>query len=487
MKSATSGVLWSAASQFSTQIFQFIVITILARLLLPEDFGIIGMAVIFTGLVQTINELGLSASIIQRKNITENHLSTSFWISLGLGIILCITTVTISPYIADFFKNELVGPVVSVLSIGFISGAAGVVHKSLLLKNIDFKKIAIVEIIASVMSGAVSVTMALLGFSVWSLVFGTVLGNFARMVLLWVVCTWRPSVIVDLTSFKELFTFGVHVMGSRFLNYIDSNADYLLIGKFLSATALGHYTFAYQLSTFPLSRISSIITSVTFPAFSIIQDDNDMLRYAYLKVIKYISLVTFPMLSGLIVVAPDFIPIVFGEKWTPMIIPLQILCVAGALWSIGTTVGSVLMSKGRADIQFKWNVFTAIVLPIAILIGIRYGIVGVAMAMTITSCILVFIIQKIVNNLINLNSSDFFKALYPATFGSSILILSLITFQKLISIIYLHDILSLVGSLIVGVMSYFFTIRILFSNDFDEISELSNQMGLLYAIEKIRK
>ncbi|AKB76259.1 Lipopolysaccharide biosynthesis protein WzxC [Methanosarcina lacustris Z-7289] len=475
MKSATRGVFWSGISQFSTQMYQFIVIIVLARLLYPEDFGIIGMAVIFTGLVQTINELGLSAAIIQKKNINDNHLSTSFWISLGLGISLFITTVIISPYIADFFKNELVGPVVSVLSIGFIFGSCSVVHRSLLQKNIEFKKIAITEIVASVMSGSLSIILALFGFGVWSLVFGTILSNFTRSVLLWKVCTWRPSMTFDLTSFKELFSFGAHVMGSRFLNYIDSNIDYLLIGKFLSATALGHYTLAYQLSTFPLTRISSIITSVTFPTFSIIQDDNDTLRYAYLKVIKYISTITFPLLAGLIMVAPDFIPIAFGEKWAPMIVPLQILCVAGALKSVGTTVGSILLSKGRSDIQFKWNVFTAIVLPIAILIGIRYGITGVAMAITMMSFLLCLIIQSIANNLINLNFSDYFKALYPATIGSILVIISLLIYQKLS--IYNHlDIFSLTSSIIIGVLVYMLVMRIMAKDLFIEIKVLITDM-----------
>ncbi len=475
IKSVTRGVFWSGISQFSTQIYQLVVITILARLLFPEDFGIIGMAMIFTGLVKTINELGLSAAIIQKKSINDNHLSTSFWISLGLGIILFITTVIISPYIAEFFKNDQVGPVVSVLSIGFIFGPCGVVHRSLLQKDIEFKKIAVTEISASVMSGALSIILALLGFGVWSLVFGTILSNLTRVVLLWKVCTWRPSMTFDLTSFKELFSFGAHVMGSRFLNYIDSNIDYLLIGKFLSATALGHYTLAYQLSTFPLTKISSIITSVTFPAFSIVQDDNDTLRSAYLKVNKYISTITFPLLAGLIMVAPDFIPIVFGEKWAPMIVPLQILCVAGALKSVLTTVGSIFLSKGHSDIQFKWNVFTAIVLPIAILIGIRYGITGVAMAITIMSFLLFLIIQSVANNLINLNFSDYFKALYPATTGSMLVIISLLIYQKLS--IYSHlDIFWLISSIILGIIVYILAMRIIAKELFREIKILITDM-----------
>lgn len=460
IKSVTNGVFWSGISQFSTQIYQSLVVTILARVLFPEDFGIIGMAVIFTGLVQTINELGLSAAIVQRKNINDNHLSTAFWISLGFGIILFIITLIISPCISDFFKNELVGPVVSVLSIGFIFGSCGAVHRSLLQKNIEFKKIAVTEISSSVISGTLSIILALLGFGVWSLVFGTILGNFTRVMLLWKVCTWRPSMIVDVTSFKELFGFGSNVMGSRFLNYIDSNSDYLLIGKFMSATALGHYTFAYQLSMLPLISISSIITNVTFPTFSIIQDDNDMLRHAYLRVNAYISTVTFPLLAGMIMVSPDFIPIVFGEKWTPVIVPLQILCVAGAIKSVGTTVGSILLSKGRSEIQFKWNIFTAIVLPIAVLIGITYGIIGVAMAMTIMSFLLALIIQIVANNLINLSFYDYCKALYPATTGSMLVMISLLIYQKLS--IYNHlEIFSLISSIILGILVYIFVMRII--------------------------
>lgn len=471
MKSATRGVLWSGISQFSTQMYQFLVMIILARVLFPEDFGIIGMAMIFTGLIQTINELGLSAAIIQKKNINDNHLSTSFWISLGSGIILSMITIVISSYIADFFKNELVGAVVSVLSIGFIIGSCGIVHKSLLQKNIEFKKIAVTEISASITSGTLSIILALFGFGVWSLVFGTIINNFIRVVLLWKVCTWQPSLVINLKDFKELFSFGAHVMGSNILNYFDSNVDYLLIGKFLSATALGHYTLAYQLSTFPLMKISTIVTSVTFPAFSIIQDDNDILRNAYLKVIKYISLVTFPLLAGLIMVAPDFIPMVFGEKWMPMIVPLQILCVSGALKSVVTTVGSILLSKGRSDIQFKWNVFTAIMLPIAILIGIRYGITGVAMAITIMSFLFFFIIQSIANNLIILGFSDYFKALYPATIGSMFIIISILIYQK--SSIYNHlDLFSLISSITMGFLLYILVIRIVAKDIFREIKFL---------------
>ena len=469
------GVGWSGISQIVTQGFQFIVKVILARLLVPEDFGIIGMALIFTTLIQTVNELGLSAAIIQRKDINEKHLSTSFWISVFMGMILCAIAIIASPFIADFFKEGIVQPIVSILSIGFILGSFGTVHRTLLEKKIDFKNMTITEIGATASSGIVSVVFALLGFGVWSLVIGSLMGSFGRSALLWLRCPWRPSLIFDFKSFEDLFGFGKNVMGSRILDYISANADYLLIAKFLSATSLGLYTLAYQMAIFPLSQISSIITRVTFPTFSTIQDDNAKLRQGYLKAIKYTSLITFPLLAGLVVVAPEFIPIVIGEKWMPMVLPLQILCVAGALKSVGTHVGSILLSKGHSDIQFKWTMFTAIVLPIAILVGVQQDILGVAAAITVMSLSLFLIIQKITNRLIDLSFYDFFNALYPATVCSAILIASVLAFQRLSIFISLQDIASLVGSMITGSMFYMIAIRLIDNNSLKEVKALIKQ------------
>lgn len=469
------GIGWSGISQIITQGFQFTVKIVLARLLLPDDFGIIGMALIFTALMQTVNELGLSAAIIQRKDINNTHLSTSFWISILMGLILCAVTIISSPFIAKFFKKELIQPVINTLSIGFILGSFGTVHRTLLAKKIDFKNIAIVEAGVAAFSGIASIMLAFFGFGVWSLVIGSLMGSLGRSIVLWIICPWRPSTIFDMKSFKELFGFGKNVMGSRILNYIDSNADYLLIGKFLDATSLGLYTLAYQMAIFPLSKISSIIARVSFPAFSAIQNDNAKLRMGYLKLIKYTSLITFPLLAGLAVIAPELITIVIGEKWIRMILPLQILCISGALKSIGTHVGSILLSKGRSDIQFKWNIFTSIIIPSAILIGVRYGIVGVAMAVTIMSLSLFLIIQKITNSLIDLNLYDFFKALYPATICSIILIISVLVFQRLSLFLFLQGNMSLISSIIIGAVFYVIAVRIIDNEGIKEIRTLIKQ------------
>ncbi len=463
-KSTVSGVLWTGISQFLSQAFQFIVIIILARLLYPEDFGIVGMAAIFTGFISRFNELGLSAALIQRKNVNEIHLSTSFWTSLATGAILCILTIIVSPYIADYFQVEQVRTILIISSINFIVGSFTVIPRTLFSKSLDFKKLAIVEIWATFISGLISILLAVNGYGVWSLVLGMLSNSFISVLIFWKMSPWRPSSIFSIPHFKGLFSFGGYFMGSDVLNYMGSNVDYLVVGKMIGASALGYYTLAYNLITFPLNKISTIVTRVTFPAFSKIQDDNRGLHNGYLKSVQYISVITFPMLAGMFVIAPEFIVVVYGSKWAPMILPLQILCLAGALKSIGTTVGSILMAKGRPDIEFKWNIFTVIVRSIAVLLGVKYGIEGVAAMVTISGVLLFFIIQRITNKLIDLSMYNYFKALYPAINGSISLIIILTIYKEIIIIYGISNSEILISSIIIGIIVYALFMRIFFNN-----------------------
>lgn len=475
-RSTAFGVMWNGISQILSQVFQLAVIIILARLLFPQDFGIVGMAAIFTGFISRFNELGLSAAIIQRKNIDELHLSTSFWTSLGTGIILCILTVIVSPYIAEYFEEELVEPILIISSISFIFGALTVIPRTIFTKSLDFKKIAIIEILATVISGIIAISLALSNFGVWSLVIGNISITLIQALLFLQMNEWRPSYKFSIPHFKELFAFGGHVMGSGVMNYIDTNIDYLVVGKMIGATALGYYTLAYNLITFPLYKISTIITRVTFPAFSKIQDDNINLKIGYLKVVRYISMITFPMLAGMFVVAPEFIMVVYGSKWQPMILTLQILCLAGALKSIGTTVGTILLSKGRADIQFKWNFFTMIVMTIAVLIGVKYGIEGVAAMVTISTLSLFFIIQKITNNLINLSMYNYLKVIYPSMAGSISLMMGVSVYKKIMILYGISHFEMLLSSIIVGTLIYIFFMYLFFNEFFKEMQLTINKI-----------
>jgi PST family polysaccharide transporter len=475
-KSTAIGIFWTGISQSSTQVFQLIVIVILARLLDPKDFGVVGLAAIFIGLINTINELGLSAAIIQKKDLDEIHLSTSFWANIGTGTVLCIFIILVSSYVADFFQEELVQPILIVTSLNLIIGSFGVVPRSLLEKSLNFKIISIAEVVASLVSGIVSIFLAINGYGVWSLVYGGLSYNFISVAILWKFKTWKPSLVFNFAHFKELFNFGSHVMGSYLLNYIDSNVDRLIVGKMLGTSALAYYTIPFSLIKFPFSRISMVVTRVLFPAFSAVQYDNDILRKGYLRAVRYISLTTFPLLAGLFAVGPEFVEVIFGPKWTPMILPLQILCLLGALISIGTTVGSILLSKGRADLQFKWNIITAIVLPIAVITGSNYGLAGVAGAVTIMELILFPFIQKITNNLIDLSMYSYIKTIYPAIISSITLIAGVEIFQRIIININMPVASILVSSIIIGFIVYVSFLWLFFNELFKEIKLLIREI-----------
>lgn len=472
-QTAAKGVMWVSISQFSTQAFQFVVTIFLARLLIPEDFGIVGMAAVFTGFVVCINRLGFNAAIVQKKEITEKHLSTAFWSCVLIAIILYILTIAISPFIAGFFNKEIVRPVVCIVAIGFILGALGTVQRSLLSKQFNFKNLAKVEIGIAISYGVSSIFLALMGRGVWSLVYGGIFSDMVGTLLLWILCKWRPKLMFDYKSFKELFSFGMYVTGENVVNYISANIDYLLVGRFIGAHFLGVYTIAYMLMDFSRNKISNIITRVAFPAFSTIQDDNQRLRKGYLMVIKYISIITFPATMGLLIVAPEFITSVYGGKWKEVIIPLQIMCIAGILRSIGTTVGSVQYAKKRADIGFKWNLIELSILTLSIIIGIKYGIVGVAIAVTLTTVLLEPIIQWITNRLIELKFADIWHALRPASICSFVMICSLLIYNGILQeIINLSDFIMLVSSITLGIIVYFLLFKKYFNPIFNEMVNL---------------
>lgn len=473
----TFGILWNGISQFSTQIFQFITIIILARLLTPEDFGIVGLATLFTGLITVINELGMSAAIIQRKDINDVHISTSFWTNIGMGIILFIFTVIISPFVANFFHEELMRPILIVSSTGLVIGSFGVVHRALLEKNINFKNITIVEVCAAFGSGMVSILLAINNFGVWSIVLGSVASTFISVVILWKLSKWRPSLKFSSKHFKELFSFGGNVAGSQLLNYIAMRVDYLIIGKMLGTTSLGYYSLARMITSLPVQKVSWTIMRVVFPAFSSVQYNRDVLKKGYLNVTKYISLITFPMLAGIFVVAPEFINTFYGSKWTPVIILVQILALQGAIVSICSMTGTIQYVKGRSDIQFKWQIFTAIIMTIAVLIGSNYGITGVAISLTITTFILAFIIQSITNMLIDLSMRDYIKEIIPATISSILLVAGVIIYKNIVSMhMDMNMLVTLLSSIFIGIIVYLILIWKFYKCIFNDAKLLIHEM-----------
>jgi len=449
------GTSWIAFSQIINQLLSFGIIVVLARLLDPDDFGTVAISAVFVGFVGMLGNLGMGQAIIQRQKIDEYYLSTCFWTSFFSGIGIAIVLILISPFVSNYYHKDILKYIIIISSLSFIFGALTSTHITLLTKELEFNKIALLNIFRKVISGGTAIILAVYGFGVWSLVMGGLVASILILPIVWHLVKWRPKIIFRKKCFKDLFGFGSNLLAFNIFNYFSRNFDNLIIGKILGTQSLGYYSVAYNLMMKPLQHISWSIGRVLFPAFSSIQDDKERVKSAYLKVVRTISLITFPMMMGLMVVSKEFIITWYGSKWSPVIVPLQLLCVVGAFQSIGTTVGSIFTSQGRPDLQLKWGIFASTVCVIAFLIGIKWGLIGLIIAyMCATICLWPFS-HYIANNLIGLKMKKFYETLIPAAISSVLMAFIIIIFKYInIKILNLNIYFTLIISIMLGIISY---------------------------------
>ncbi|SFG36470.1 Membrane protein involved in the export of O-antigen and teichoic acid [Desulfotomaculum arcticum] len=385
-----SGVAWSGAAQLIRQLLYFVISVILARLMSPREFGLIGMTTVFTGFAALFSDLGLGAALIQKSGIEERHLSTVFWINIAAGVVLTAVVIAAAPLIAMFYQEPALRLLTMAIAFNFVIGAFKVVHNALLQKAMDFRRLAKIEIAAVFISGSAATVAALSGFGVWSMVIQSLVLTVTSVVIMWLCSTWRPTWHYDTGALKELTGFSTSLLGFNVINYWIRNLDNVLIGKYISSTALGIYTRAYSLMLLPLTQISRVISLVMFPAMSAIQKDLSKTKEVYLRSTRIIALVTFPLMMGLLVVAEPFIATIYGNKWQGVIPVLKIFCLNGAMQSVGTTVGWIYTSQGRTDLMFKWSLFAGLIKGTSIIIGLRWGITGVAAAYVLSGCIVLW-------------------------------------------------------------------------------------------------
>lgn len=431
-KQATSGIKWSSVSQIGRQVMQFATTAILARLLSPADFGLLGMATIIIGFVELFKDLGTSAAVIQRKNLSESLVHSIFWINVAFGILGTIILFITSPLVANFYEEPRVAPVLMLLSITFFISGISILQKALLEKDLAFNKLAKIEIIAVLNGSAIGIVSALLGFGVWSLVYQLLTVTTVTTILLWIATRWKPKLVFSWNEVKQVSSYSLHLTGFNIFNYFARNADYLLIGKFLGSQSLGYYTLAYRLMLYPLQNISAVLSRVMFPVFSQVQNDNARFSRAYLKVVATIALVTFPIMIGLWAVSEPFILTLFGSQWQPVILLLMILAPVGMTQSLGTTVGTIYTAKGRTDWMLRWGIGSGILVTFAIVIGLQWGIVGIATAYATATAILTYPSFAIPFHLIGLRVSDLIAVVWRPFFASLLMLGVLMSLKMLI-------------------------------------------------------
>lgn len=390
-----SSMIWNAFQRFGTMSISFISNIVLARILVPDDFGCIGMLSIFIVLSEVFIDGGFGSALIQKKEVNQVDYSTIFYWNLFIAVCLYVVLFITAPFIAVFYNMPNLQSILQVVSIVLIINGFSVIHTTILTKQLKFKLIAKVNLIASVIGLVASIVAALFGLGVWSLVIKTILSGLIVAVLLWKYNEWRPLFIFSWDSLQSLFSFGGLMLLSRLLNTLFENLQGLVIGKFFTARDLGFYSQARRLDEIPSVSISKIVTNVSFPVFSKISDI-DSLRNAVQKNILCTTYLLFPLEILLIVVADSLIVFLFSDKWIESIPYFRILCIYSMFVSLNAINTNVYIAMGKSGLYF-WIQLIKKVLGIALIwVGLQFGVIGIAWSLSITG-ILWWVIAAIAN------------------------------------------------------------------------------------------
>lgn len=384
MKGIFRGGVLSYGSLLTGKVLTFASTLVLARVLDPADFGLVGYALLMLGFLTVLKSGGMGRAIIYRQDLTDDEAGEVFVISMAFALVFTCVAWLLAPAVATFFAQPQMTLVARVLSLSFIINALGETHESQLKKRMQFGRAFTPAIVFSIVRGLVSVALAIAGFGYWSLVWGQLCGDAAYTLSCWGLFRWLPRLRLRRATAATLLRYGLHVVLLELIALAVINADEVIVGKQLGSTALGLYSVAYTLAQICTISLASAVSVAVFPAFAVAQYDHAALRAGYLDVLRYTALVLAPVGAGLLVTAPAFVHAFFTSSWWPMIPVIQALAVYGAIFAIGWSAGDVWLARGRPDIQWKLDSGQLVMLVPALLLGAKVdGITGVAVAQVV--------------------------------------------------------------------------------------------------------
>jgi len=468
------GILWVSLSNILLKFVNFTITVILARLLEPSDFGLVAIALIVVNFFEIFRDLGIGPALIHRKEDQDIAADTAFYIFPAVAFIFYAVSYFIAPAAAVFFREEELGILIRVLSLTFVIWSFGNLPRTLLTKDLEFKKLVIPQLLPKISYGAVAIVMALQGYGVWSLVGGRLVLEFMSVITIWKALDWRPSLRFDKIIALELFSYGKYVISAILIIFMISVIDITFIGRLLGSHELGYYSIAFGISGLFTFQLSIMVSKVMFPAFSKIKDDMDKMGSAYLKTLRYLSIIAFPAAFGIISVAWYFIKVVYGDKWLPAVVVLQVLCLYGLNKALLKITEILYLADGKPGIMTKINLCQFIIMLILIYpLTLRYGIIGTGIAAVIPSAMMVLLTFHEAGKIIDRSFLTIVKHIAPAATGSLIMVSLVLLLQQLIS--HLSPALVLLLSIGLGAVSYF---AFLWLTQKDEVLEIKRLIGV---------
>lgn len=465
---AAKGILWSTVERFSVQGVQFVIMIVMARLLTPYDYGIIGMLAIFIAVAQSLIDSGFSQALIRKQDRTDVDNNTVFYFNIVVSALLYLVLYVSAPFVADFYDTPQLCPVMRVVCLGIVFNSFAVVQRALLTIRIDFKTQAKAALTAAATSGIVGIVMAWHGFGVWSLVVQQLLNLGVNTGLLWLLSKWRPRLVYSWRSFHELFAFGSKLLASGLLDTVYRNIYPIVIGKLFSASSLGHYTRAHQFSEFPSSNVTGIIQRVTYPVLCEIQNDDVRLANIYRKFLKLSAFVIFPLMAGLAAVAEPFVNIMLGSQWGFCGQLLQVICFSMMWYPVHSINLNLLQVKGRSDLFLRLEVIKKILGVAVLCVTAPFGLMVMCYGQIFSSLVSLVINTYYTGKLINVGFVRQMRDLLPTT----ILCLIMFTLILLVNHFIGNDVVELCTGIVVGVVFYSLSSRVFKFSELDELLSL---------------
>jgi O-antigen/teichoic acid export membrane protein len=458
-----SGVRWGIIVSTATQVGRIAFMLALMRLLGPHNFGIVAQAVVVIAIAQIFVHFGLAVSIVQRPQLDHNEIGTAFWLNVAVGLLLAALVVISAPLLSDFFDTQELATVLGVLSISLILKSATVVPTAQLSRNMQFRSLGMIEVTATFVSGILGVAAATIGAGYWALVIQAVsLEAICLCLILYV--NGLPDLTWSTSTARSLWAFSSRILAADLVNCVSSNADKVLVAKFLGSTALGLYSLAFRVLQLTLS-VCTQVGRVVLPTFARLQGDRERLARAFLNMTETVSLVLFPALMMIILIAPIGVPWVVGEAWVEAIVPVQLVSAMTIPWILISNMGPVTVAVGRADWEFYWAIVTMAAMIVAIPVGLPWGIAGVAAAYLIMLCALNPVRFVITQRLIPVSARSYLRALAPASSCSIVLVAAWYLTMALLQGTT-NDLMIAAAASIVGAAAYVIALILAWPDDF---------------------
>jgi O-antigen/teichoic acid export membrane protein len=379
------GLGWVVGSQIGLQLTRVVTAIAIARLLTPDEYGLAMLALVFASLVLVFSDLALGAALIQRPTLSEVDRDTAFWVTAGSGILFALLGVALSGPLATLYGDADAQPLLAVLSISFVVSALGAPAQSLMIREMDFRRVEVLPMLGALGGGVAGVALAATGGGAWAIILQYIVGTTLTTVLIWWRSPWKPRFAFSMASLRDLGGFSVYMLGHRLLYYLQTNGDRFLIGRFLGTTSLGVYAIAFNTIIQPASKLGGPLQRVMSPAFCRIQEEPERIAAAWARVLRMLAALCVPALGGLIVVAPDFVPVVLGSQWEEAVPIIQILAWVGIVQALQSLSVDVLMARNRARTIFRFSLLLVTCHLAAFVIGLQWGVVGVAVAFAVST------------------------------------------------------------------------------------------------------